>query len=130
MGKYVRILQEGSDVVIGSRFKGRIEKGAMPPAHQYIGNPLLTAIFNFLFGTGFSDCHCGFRGISREARDRMGLEAAGMEFATEMLINAKKMGLNIAEVPINYHPRIGESKMDSFNDGLSHLKFMLKERLK
>jgi len=130
LGKFVRAMQEGSDVVVGSRFRGTIADGAMPPLHQYIGNPALTTIFNLLFNTGFSDCHCGFRGMSKKARDRLGLEATGMEFATEMLVNAKKMELNIAEIPINYRPRSGESKMNSFRDGFSNLKFMLKETFK
>ncbi|MFH1587605.1 MAG: glycosyltransferase family 2 protein [Candidatus Diapherotrites archaeon] len=130
IGKFVRILQEGSDVVVGTRFKGKIEEGSMHPSRRLIGNPLLTGIFNLLFSTRFSDCYCNFRGLSREARDRLGLEAVGKEFAAEMLINAKKMGLNIAEVPINYHPKITEPDRDLFGEGISHIQFMFRERFK
>ncbi len=130
IGKFVRILQEGSDVVVGTRFKGKIEEGSMPPSRRFIGNPLLTGIFNLLFSTRFSDCYCNFRGLSKEARDRLGLEAVGKEFATEMLINAKRMGLNIAEVPIKYRPKITEPDRDLFSEGISHIQFMFRERFK
>jgi len=115
-----------ADMVIGSRFKGEIKKGAMPWLHRYIGNPLLTALLNLFFKAGISDAHCGFRAIKRDALDRMNLKSHGMEFASEMVIEAIRRGLKIKEVPVTYYPReSGESKLASFSDGWRHLKLML-----
>ncbi|WP_048147030.1 glycosyltransferase family 2 protein [Pyrococcus abyssi] len=124
--KLLEILRkEAADFVIGSRLKGKIEPGAMPWLHRYIGNPLLTKILNFLFKIKVSDAHSGFRAIKRDALQKLTLKCRGMEFASEMIIEAAKAGLKIAEVPITYHPRIGESKLHSFKDGWRHLRLML-----
>ncbi|MFA4662848.1 glycosyltransferase family 2 protein [Pyrococcus kukulkanii] len=126
MPKLLEPLMKGeADLVIGSRLKGKILPGAMPKLHQYIGNPLLTWILNLFFKVGVSDAHCGFRAFTREALKKMNLRCPGMEFASEMLIEAKRKGLRIKEVPITYYPREGESKLRSFSDGWRHLKFML-----
>lgn len=114
-----------ADLVIGSRFKGRILPGAMPFLHRYIGNPLLTFILNLLFKTNISDAHSGMRGLRRDAMERLRLRSPGMEMATEMIVEAKRKGLRIAEVPITYYPRKGDSKLRSFRDGWRHLRFML-----
>lgn len=115
-----------SDLVIGSRFKGKIEKGAMPLHHRYIGNPLLTYFLNMFFKVGISDAHSGFRAIKKEALERLELKSDGMEFASEMIIEACRKGLKIKEIPINYYRRKGQSsKLRSFQDGWRHLKFML-----
>jgi len=114
-----------ADFVIGSRFKGKIMKGAMPVLHQYIGNPVLTGFLNQFFGAKVSDAHCGLRAFSKCALDRMRLASDGMEFASEMIIEAVRNSLRIAEVPITYYPRMGDSKLGSFKDGWRHLKFML-----
>jgi glycosyltransferase involved in cell wall biosynthesis len=120
------ILQGSADFVIGSRLRGRILPGAMPWSHRYLGNPLLSFILNLLFKAGVSDAHCGMRALSREALDKMSLGTPGMEFASEMLIEAKRRGLRIAEVPIEYRPRKGgKPKMSSLKDGWRHLRFML-----
>ncbi len=120
------ILSGRADMVIGSRFRGRMEKGAMPALHRYIGNPLLTFIGNLLFGTGISDFHCGMRAITRDALNRLTLCTTGMEFATEMLVEAGRKGLRIVEVPIEYRRRGGSKpKLSSFRDGWRHLRFML-----
>ena len=110
---------------MGSRFKGTIRPGAMPWAHRYIGSPVLTGILNFLFRAGISDAHCGMRSFTRSAYDRMGLQTTGMEFASEVIINAVKARLRITEIPITYYPRAGESKLRSLRDGWRHLRFML-----
>jgi len=127
MPKLLEPLRNGNaDLVIGSRFKGKIEKGAMPFLHRYIGNPLLTFFFNLFFKMSVSDVHCGFRAIKREALERLELKTDGMEFASEMLLEACKKGLRIEEVPINYYRRKNPvSKLRSFHDGWRHMKFML-----
>ena len=78
------IVEDNCDFVIGSRFKGTIEEGAMPSLHQYIGNPMLTKMLNILFHANYSDTHCGMRAFTREALDKMNLTAPGMEFAIEI----------------------------------------------
>ncbi len=120
------IVEDGSDFVIGSRFKGSIEKGAMPALHQYIGNPMLTKMLNILFHADYSDTHCGMRAFTREAYEKMELKSPGMEFAIEMVIEAVEKNLNIKEVPISYRKRGGgEAKLSSFDDGWRHIQYML-----
>ena len=122
---FVRLLQEGNDLVLGSRFRGRIHRGAMPWLHRRIGNPILTAILNVFFGIRVSDAHCGLRALRRSALPSLHLQATGMEFASEMILKAAKRKLRVAEVPIEYRPRVGESKLNTFRDGWRHLRFML-----
>lgn len=122
----LELLKSGSlDMIMGSRLKGEIMPGAMPALHRYIGNPFLTWLLNRLFYAGISDAHCGMRAIAREALDRLNLKAGGMEFASEMVIEASRKGLRIAEIPITYYPRKGESKLSAFSDGWRHLRFMM-----
>ena len=123
--RFITPLRNGYDFVIGNRLKGKILRGAMPPLHRYIGNPVLTGFLNLLFRSGISDAHCGMRSFTQEAYQQMGLQTTGMEFASEMVINAKKADLKIEEIPITYYPREGESKLNSFRDGWRHLRFML-----
>jgi glycosyltransferase involved in cell wall biosynthesis len=124
--RLVESLQTGGyDYVLGSRFAGEILPGAMPWSHRYIGNPVLTGILNRFFDLKTSDAHSGMRAFTREAYEQMGCRTKGMEFASEIVINAAKAGLNVGEVPITYHPRIGESKLRSMRDGWRHLRFML-----
>lgn len=123
--KFIRLLEGGADLVIGSRLKGDIKPGAMSPLHRYLGNPLLTWLLNLLFATGISDAHCGMRAISRDGLDRLNLRTGGMEFASEMIIEASRNGLRIEEVPISYYPRKGFSKLISLSDGWRHLRFMM-----
>ena len=124
--KLLEPLKKGeADLVIGSRFKGKILDGAMPWLHRYIGNPLLTWFLNFFFKAGVSDAHSGFRAFTREALERMKLRGDGMEFASETIMRAVWAGLRIKEVPITYYPRQAESKLNSLRDGWRHLKFML-----
>jgi len=91
------------------------------------GNPVLTGVLNLFFRAGVSDAHCGMRSFTRDAYQRLNLVTTGMEFASEMVIKAVQAGLRIAEVPITYYPRKGESKLHSFRDGWRHLRFMLSE---
>ena len=125
LDELIEKLRDGNDYVLGSRFGGRIEKGAMPWTHRYIGNPVLTRILNRFFGLKSSDAHSGMRAFTREAFKRMGLYCEGMEFASEIVIKAARAELKVAEVPIVYHRREGESKLKSLRDGWRHLRFML-----
>ena len=118
-------LREGYDYVLGSRLAGRITQGAMPWSHRYIGNPVLTTFLNILFKLRVSDAHSGFRVFTREALDKMDLYTEGMEFASEIVVKAASAQLKVAEVPITYHPRIGESKLNSLSDAWRHLRFLL-----
>lgn len=120
------LLFSGSfDMVMGSRLKGKILPGSMSPLHRYIGNPFLTYVLNSLYYAGISDAHCGLRAITSVALQKLNLRTGGMEFASEMVIEAARQGLRIAEVPITYYPRRGESKLSSFSDGWRHLRFMI-----
>ncbi|MGP0101454.1 MAG: glycosyltransferase family 2 protein [Solirubrobacteraceae bacterium] len=122
--RFVAALEEGAEMVIGDRMDN-IQPGAMPWLHQYVGNPILTGLLNLFFRTGISDAHCGMRALRREVLPRLDLRTTGMEFASEMVIRAAKENLRIAEFPIEYHPRGGESKLSSFRDGWRHLRFLL-----
>ena len=114
-----------ADMVMGTRLAGEIESGAMPPLHQYIGNPLLTKFLNVFYGAGVSDAHSGFRVIDRDVLNSLDLSSDGMEFASEMIMVAGARNVGITEVPITYHEREGEATLDSFEDGWRHVKFML-----
>jgi hypothetical protein len=118
-------LESGADLVLGSRLRGTIEPGAMPWLHRYVGNPLLSATLNLFYRTRISDTHSGLRAFRREAYERLGLRTTGMEFASEMLIAAARARWSIAEIPIAYRPRAGESKLQTFRDGWRHLRLLL-----
>jgi glycosyltransferase involved in cell wall biosynthesis len=122
--RFVEALQQGAELVIGDRMDN-IQPGAMPWLHRYVGNPILTGLLNLFFRTGVNDAHCGMRALRRDVLPRLDLRTTGMEFASEMVIRASKEHLRIAEFPIEYHPRGGESKLSSFRDGWRHLRFLL-----
>jgi glycosyltransferase involved in cell wall biosynthesis len=122
--RFLAELESGADVVIGNRMKN-ILPGAMPWHHRYIGNPLLSGFLNVLFRTGVDDAHCGMRALRRDVLPRLDLRTTGMEFASEMVIRAAKEKLDIRQFAIDYHPRVGESKLSSFRDGWRHLRFLL-----
>jgi glycosyltransferase involved in cell wall biosynthesis len=122
--RFVSALEEGAEMVIGDRMDN-IHPGAMPWLHRYVGNPILTGLLNLFFRTGIKDAHCGMRALRRDVLPRLDLRTTGMEFASEMVIRASKEKLRIAEFPIEYHPRGGESKLSSFRDGWRHLRFLL-----
>lgn len=125
IGPFVERLRDGAGMVLGSRFEGTIHPGAMPWSNRYIGNPILTGMLNLLFGARVSDAHCGLRAIRRDVIPQLELSATGMEFASEMVIKAGKRHIRIDEIPIDYHPRIGESKLSRFSDAWRHVRFML-----
>jgi glycosyltransferase involved in cell wall biosynthesis len=124
ISRFVSELQAGAQLVMGDRMDN-IKPGAMPWLHRYVGNPVLTGILNLFFRTGVADAHCGMRALRRDVLPALDLRSTGMEFASEMVIRASKQELVISEVPIEYHPRGGESKLSSFRDGWRHLRFLL-----
>ena len=119
------VVHGDADMVMGSRLEGEIKPGAMPTLHQYIGNPLLTKFLNVFYGAGVSDAHSGFRVMSRDAWETLDCNTTGMEFASEMIMEAGAKNLTIEEVPITYHEREGEATLESFRDGWRHVRFML-----
>jgi len=127
LGDFVRKIEEGHDLVMGNRFKGGIEPGAMPPLHRYLGNPVLSMLARVMYRIPINDFHCGMRAFTRESFDRMKVRTAGMEFATEMVVSASHAGLRIAEIPTRLYPdkRDRPPHLRSFRDGWRHLRFML-----
>jgi hypothetical protein len=99
---FVKRFREGAEFIMGSRFSGYIEPGSMPPLHRYLGTPVTTWILNVIFGSRFSDIHCGMRGISRDALERMGLRSQSWEYASEMVLKSVHMHLRTEEVPIRF----------------------------
>ncbi len=99
---FVQSFRQGYEYIMGSRFKGKIEKGAMPPLHRYFGTPLTTWILNFIYKSKFSDIHCGMRGITKDAFIRMDLHSQSWEYASEMIIKSIHMGLRTTEIPITF----------------------------
>jgi glycosyltransferase involved in cell wall biosynthesis len=122
--RFVEKLEDGAELVMGDRMDN-IHPGAMPWLHRYVGNPVLTGVLNVFFHTGVSDAHCGMRALRRDVLPQLDLRTTGMEFASEMVIRASKENLDIRQLPIEYHPRGGESKLSSFRDGWRHLRFLL-----
>jgi glycosyltransferase involved in cell wall biosynthesis len=125
LGGFVDALDTGKDLVLGSRFEGRIHEGAMPWSNRWIGNPILTGLLNRLFGIRVSDAHCGMRAVRRSALATLDLHSTGMEFASEMVFKAGRRNLEVGEIPIDYFPRTGESKLSRFGDAWRHVRFML-----
>ena len=125
--RYVEKLRQGTDFVVGNRFLGEIEPGAMPFLNRRLGTPVLTAIMNLLFSTGLGDMNCGMRGLTKAAFERMGLKADGMEFATEMIVKASLLKMRIAEVPCDLHKDLRDRPphLRRWRDGWRHLRFML-----
>ena len=125
-------LEEGNDLVLGSRVRGRIHQGAMPFLHRYLGTPVLTLFLNLLHAGPYqrvSDCNSGFRCFRRPRFASWGVRSDGMEFASEMLIKAMKSGDRIAEVPVSLHPDTRERTphLKRWRDGMRHLLEILAE---
>lgn len=120
-------LREGNDLVMGNRFTGEIKPGAMPWKNRYIGNPVLSGIGKTLFRSSLGDFHCGIRGFSKSAFERLDLHTTGMEFASEMVIKATQMHMRLAEVPTTLSPdgRSRPPHLRPWRDGWRHLRFML-----
>ncbi|MBM4017086.1 MAG: glycosyltransferase family 2 protein [Planctomycetes bacterium] len=127
LAKFVRALQDGADLVMGSRLRGTIHAGAMPRLHRRVGTPVLTAVLNFFYKTGISDVNCGMRGFRKDAIEALDLRCDGMEFASEMVIKAAIRRLAIREAAIDYYPTAGGRvpHLKTFSDGWRHLRFML-----
>ncbi len=116
---------EHADIVMGSRFTGNIEQGAMPLAHRLFGTPILNFLLWLFFGIRTSDSQSGFRALKKSTFENLHLKTNGMEFATEMLIKAQKNNLKIKEIPITYSQRKGSSKLRPYKDGFAHVKYIL-----
>lgn len=125
--RFVEKLREGHDLVMGNRFLGGIEPGAMPWKHRYLGNPVLSGIGRLFFRCPAGDFHCGLRGFRKDSIDGLALSTTGMEFASEMVIRATLQGLRIAEIPTILRPdgRSRPPHLRSWRDGWRHLRFML-----
>jgi hypothetical protein len=124
---FVERLRQGDELVMGNRFKGGIEPGAMPWLHRYVGNPVLSGILNLFFHSPIGDAHCGLRGFRKDAYERLNLTTTGMEFASEMVVKACLLRQKISEVPVVLHPdgRDRPPHLRSFRDGWRHLRFLL-----
>ncbi len=103
LAPFVAEFQKGAEFVMGSRFRGSIEEGAMPGLHRYFGTPLTTWILNRIYGSRYSDIHCGMRGLTREALAKIDLRSQSWEYASEMVLKAARLGLLIAEVPVKFY---------------------------
>jgi glycosyltransferase involved in cell wall biosynthesis len=124
---FIERLRGGYDLVVGNRFLGGIQPGAMPWSHRWVGNPVLTRISRVFFHTPVGDAHCGLRAFTKDAYQRMNLRATGMEFASEMVIKASLKGMRVAEVPVVLRPdgRSRPPHLRTWRDGWRHLRFML-----
>jgi glycosyltransferase involved in cell wall biosynthesis len=126
--RFVEQLRRGSDLVMGNRFRGGIQKGAMPALHQYFGNPALTRLGRLFFrNRNVGDFYCGLRGFRKQAYERMGLRTTGMEFATEMVVKATLLKMRVAEVPTTLSPdgRSRPPHLRTWRDGWRTLRFFL-----
>lgn len=124
---FVNQLRNGTDLVMGNRFKGGIAKGAMPFLHKYLGNPVLSFIGRLFFKIEIRDFHCGLRGFSKAAYNRLQLKTSGMEFASEMVVKSKLNKLSITEVPTKLHEdgRTRAPHLKTWSDGWRHLRFLM-----
>ena len=120
---FVKELDAGAELVVGNRMAG-VQPGAMPWLSR-IGNPILSGFLNALHRTKIGDAHCGMRAVRRTALPVLNLRTVGMEFASEMVIRATRENLDVREIPIELHPRVGESKLSPFRDGWRHLRLIV-----
>jgi glycosyltransferase involved in cell wall biosynthesis len=121
--RFVQALDDGAQLVVGNRMSS-IAPGAMPLLSR-LGNPLLSGFLNVLHRTNISDVHCGMRALRRDVLPALNLRTVGMEFASEMVIRATRERLDVRELPIELHPRVGTSKLSPFRDGWRHLRVIL-----
>ena len=129
----LRKLREGYDLVVGDRFAGGIEKGAMPWTHQYLGNPVLSYLGRKLFNSSVRDFHCGLRGYNRKSIIELGLHAPGMEYATEMVAMAELKGLRVGSVPVKLRKdgRVNcKPHIRTVRDGYRHMYYMISTKIK
>jgi glycosyltransferase involved in cell wall biosynthesis len=125
--RFVERLRQGADVVMGNRFRGGIQKDAMPVLHRYVGNPLLSRIGRLFFHSPVGDFYCGLRGFRKDAYERMGLRTTGMEFATEMVVKSTLLEMRVAEVPTTLSPdgRNRPPHLRTWRDGWRTLRFFM-----
>jgi glycosyltransferase involved in cell wall biosynthesis len=125
--RFLPKLDEGYDLVMGNRFSGTIEPGAMPPLHRYLGNPVLSSIGRIFFRIPVRDFHCGLRAFRRAPILALHLRTTGMEFASEMVVKSSLAGLRMTEVPTTLSPdgRTRAPHLRSWRDGWRHLRFLL-----
>ncbi|WP_353064833.1 glycosyltransferase family 2 protein [Tunturibacter psychrotolerans] len=125
--RFLPKLDEGYDLVMGNRFSGSIEPGAMPPLHRYLGNPVLSSIGRIFFRIPVRDFHCGLRAFRRDPILALNLRTTGMEFASEMVVKSSLAGLRMTEVPTTLSPdgRSRPPHLRSWRDGWRHLRFLL-----
>lgn len=124
---YIDKLREGYELVMGNRFKGGIEKGAMPWSHKYIGTPVISFLGRLFYKSKIGDFNCGMRGYNKESILNLDLKCTGMEYASEMIVQANLNGIKITEIPTTLK-KDGRSRpphLKSFSDGWRHLKFLL-----
>jgi glycosyltransferase involved in cell wall biosynthesis len=121
--RFVDELERGAELVVGNRLGG-VQPGAMSWLSR-VGNPLLSGFLNVLYRTNVRDVHCGMRALRRDVLPVLNLRTVGMEFASEMVIRATREHLDVRELPIELHPRVGTSKLSPFRDGWRHLRVML-----
>ena len=126
-GAFVAKLREGWDLVMGNRFRGGVQPGAMPWKNRYIGNPILSGLGRLFFGSAIGDFHCGLRAFSKDAYERLALRTTGMEFASEMVIKATLFHFRVTEIPTILRPdgRSRPPHLRPWRDGWRHLRFML-----
>jgi hypothetical protein len=117
-------LRNGCDMTVGNRLNN-LAPGSMTWSHRVIGTPAITLLLSLFAGARIGDSQCGLRAFTREAYETMELRSTGMELASEMILKASRRGLKIAEVPVPYAARQGESKLNTFRDGWRHLRFLL-----
>ncbi len=127
LGPFVERLRAGDDLVMGNRFEGGIEEGAMPFLNRYLGNPVLSFVGRLFFGSKIGDFHCGLRAFRRDMLPKLGLQSEGMEFASEMVVKATLSGLEVSEVPTTLSPamRSRPPHLRPWRDGWRHLRFLL-----
>jgi hypothetical protein len=124
---FVAELRDGADLVMGNRFLGGIDDGAMPALHRYLGNPVLSFIGRLFFRSPIGDFHCGLRGFARDSALALDLRTTGMEFASELIVKATISDQRVVEVPTRLH-KDGRSRpphLRSWRDGWRHLRFLL-----
>jgi len=125
--EFVRLLRQGTDLVVGNRFNGGIQKHAMPFLHRYVGNPVLSFLGRVFFHIPVNDFHCGLRGIKKSSFEQLQLKTTGMEFASEMIVKAALYKLKISQTPVVLYPdkRNRPSHLKTWHDGWRHLRFLL-----
>lgn len=122
-------LRNGAELVVGNRYKGKMEKGAMKFLHRFFGTPLISSLGRIKYKASVQDFNCGLRGYVTNKINNLNCECCGMEYATEMIVKAQIQGLKTVEIPINFYKdgRDDRSHLNPLRDGIKHLKIVLKK---